>query len=77
MDCDFELIVPELRDLFDAIAAGHAGAIGSRFSHESVLINYPFAKIVANRAFHLLVGSSCTGPSGISRTTSSSTGRRS
>ncbi len=55
MDCDFELIVPELRDLFDAIAAGHAGAIGSRFSHESVLINYPFAKIVANRAFHLLV----------------------
>ena len=37
------------------IAAGHAGAIGSRFSHESVLINYPFAKIIANRGFHLLV----------------------
>ena len=55
MDCDFALIIPELRDLFDVIAAGHAGAIGSRFSHESVLINYPFAKIVANRAFHLLV----------------------
>lgn len=55
MDCDFGLIIPELRDLFDVIAAGHAGAIGSRFSHESVLINYPFAKIVANRAFHLLV----------------------
>jgi len=55
MDCDFQLIIPELRDLFDVVAAGHAGAIGSRFSHESVLINYPFAKIVANRGFHLLV----------------------
>jgi SAM-dependent methyltransferase len=55
MDCDFQLIVPELRDLFDVVAAGHSGAIGSRFSHESVLINYPFAKIVANRAFHLVV----------------------
>jgi SAM-dependent methyltransferase len=55
IDCDFELIVPELRDLFDVVAAGHAGAIGSRFSHESVLINYPFAKIIANRAFHVLV----------------------
>jgi dolichol-phosphate mannosyltransferase len=55
MDCDFQLIIPELRDLFDVVANGHAGAIGSRFSHESVLINYPFAKILANRAFHLLV----------------------
>ncbi|HYP48568.1 MAG TPA: bifunctional class I SAM-dependent methyltransferase/glycosyltransferase family 2 protein, partial [Thermoleophilaceae bacterium] len=55
MDCDFLLIVPELRDLFDVVAAGHAGAIGSRFSHESVLINYPFAKIIANRAFHAVV----------------------
>jgi SAM-dependent methyltransferase len=55
MDCDFQLIIPELRDLFDVIADGHAGAIGSRFSHESVLINYPFPKIIANRAFHLLV----------------------
>ena len=53
MDCDFVLIVPELRDLFDVVAAGHEGAIGSRFSHESVLINYPFAKILANRLFHL------------------------
>src|SRR6185436_15882815 len=33
MDCDFQQIIPELRDLFDAVAAGHAGAIGSRFSH--------------------------------------------
>src|SRR5438128_2512657 len=37
MDCDFALIVPEFRDLFDVIAAGHDGAIGSRFSHNSVL----------------------------------------
>jgi SAM-dependent methyltransferase len=55
MDCDFVLLVPELRDLFDAVAAGREGAIGSRFSYESVLINYPFFKILCNRAFHLLV----------------------
>jgi len=55
MDADFVRIVPEFRDLFDAIAAGHDGAIGSRFSHESVLINYPFSKIICNRGFHLLV----------------------
>jgi SAM-dependent methyltransferase len=54
MDSDFVQIVPELRDLFDVIAAGHDGAIGSRFSHDSLLINYPFAKIIANRTFHLL-----------------------
>ena len=28
--------------------------IGSRFSRHSVLLNYPFAKIFANRAFHTL-----------------------
>jgi dolichol-phosphate mannosyltransferase len=54
MDCDFVEIVPELRDLFDAVAAGYDGAIGSRFSHDSVLLNYPFTKIMCNRAFHLL-----------------------
>ncbi len=54
MDCDFQVIVPELRDLFDAIAAGREGAIGSRFSHDSILVHYPFAKIVANRAFHVI-----------------------
>lgn len=55
MDCDFLLILPEFRDLFDCIAAGRDGAIGSRFSYESMLINYPFFKILCNRAFHLLV----------------------
>jgi len=55
MDSDFVQIIPELRDLFDAIAAGHDGAIGSRFSHDSVLMNYPFFKILCNRSFHLLV----------------------
>jgi dolichol-phosphate mannosyltransferase len=42
------------RDLFDAIAHGHDGAISSRFSQESLLINYPFLKIVCNRGFHLI-----------------------
>jgi glycosyltransferase involved in cell wall biosynthesis/SAM-dependent methyltransferase len=55
MDCDFVKVVPEFRDLFDVIAEGHAGAIGSRFSHESILINYPFFKIICNRSFHVLV----------------------
>jgi dolichol-phosphate mannosyltransferase len=53
-DCDFEMLVPELRDLFDAVAAGHDGAIGSRFSYDSVLLNYPAAKLLGNRAFHVL-----------------------
>ena len=55
LDCDFVLIVPELRDLFDAVAEGKDGAIGSRFSHQSILVNYPLAKILANRAFHMLL----------------------
>lgn len=55
LDCDFAMIVPELRDLFDAIAKGRDGVIGSRFSHESILVNYPLPKIVANRGFHLLL----------------------
>jgi len=55
MDCDFVQILPEFRDLFDMVAAGHEGAIGSRFTHESVMINYPFFKILCNRCFHLLV----------------------
>ncbi len=55
MDCDFVQILPEVGDLFDAIAAGRDGAIGSRFSHESVMINYPFFKTLCNRTFHLLV----------------------
>jgi dolichol-phosphate mannosyltransferase len=55
MDCDFVQILPEMRDLFDAIANGRDGAIGSRFSHDSVLINYPFFKIFCNRSFHLLI----------------------
>jgi dolichol-phosphate mannosyltransferase len=55
MDSDFLLILPELRDLFDAIAVGKEGAIGSRFSYDSMLINYPFAKVLANRGFHALV----------------------
>jgi glycosyltransferase involved in cell wall biosynthesis len=54
MDCDFVEILPEFRDLFDALIQGYDGAIGSRFSHESLLINYPFFKILCNRTFHLL-----------------------
>src|SRR3989338_4404043 len=54
MDCDFQAIIPEMRDLFDAVKNGADVAVGSRFSRESVLLNYPFTKIIANRAFHCL-----------------------
>lgn len=54
MDCDFEHLLPELRDLFEAAAEGTDVVVGSRFSRHSVLLNYPFRKILANRAFHVL-----------------------
>ena len=54
MDCDFQHLLPEFRDLFDEVARGWDVVVGSRFSRHSVLLNYPFMKIVANRGFHLL-----------------------
>jgi dolichol-phosphate mannosyltransferase len=54
MDCDFQHLLPAVRDLFDAAAQGMDVAVGSRFSRHSVLLRYPFQKIVANRGFHLL-----------------------
>jgi SAM-dependent methyltransferase len=53
-DCDFQHLLPEFRDLFDRAAEGFDVVVGSRFSRHSVLLNYPFFKIVANRGFHLL-----------------------
>ena len=55
MDCDFMHILPELRNMFDAAAAGADVVLGSRFSRSSVLINYPIQKILCNRSFHLLL----------------------
>ena len=54
MDCDFQHLLPEFRDLLDAAAEGYDVVIGSRFSRHSVLLNYPFLKILANRAFHAI-----------------------
>jgi dolichol-phosphate mannosyltransferase len=54
MDSDFVQIVPELRDLFQVVAAGRDGALGSRFSHDSIMVNYPFFKILCNRSFHFM-----------------------
>ena len=54
LDCDFQQLLPDLRELFDEAAAGYDVVIGSRFSRHSVLLNYPFLKILANRAFHAL-----------------------
>ncbi|MGD9026206.1 MAG: glycosyltransferase [Desulfobacterales bacterium] len=54
MDCDFQHLLPEVRDLFDAAAKGYDVVVGSRFSRNSILLNYPFQKILANRGFHVL-----------------------
>jgi len=54
MDCDFAHLLPEFRDLFDCAVEGYDVVVGSRFSRHSVLLNYPFLKIAANRDFHLL-----------------------
>src|SRR6516162_350790 len=54
LDCDFQHLLPEIRDLFDGISEGYDVAVGSRFSRHSVLLNYPLMKIVANRAFHMI-----------------------
>jgi dolichol-phosphate mannosyltransferase len=54
MDCDFVHLLPELREMFDAAAKGNQVVLGSRFSRESVLVNYPLRKILFNRAFHVL-----------------------
>ncbi len=54
MDCDFQHLLPEMEDMFDAAADGADVVYGSRFSRQSVLINYPFGKILANRTFHVL-----------------------
>ena len=54
LDCDFQYLLPEVRDLFDGIAEGYDVAVGSRFSRHSVLLNYPLVKIVSNRAFHMI-----------------------
>src|SRR4029077_14090907 len=55
MDCDFVEILPQLRSLFRAVAEGRDGAIGSRFSHESILVNYPFDKLFFNRLCHAII----------------------
>jgi hypothetical protein len=54
MDCDFQHLLPEIADLFDSAAQGYDLVTGSRFSRHSMLVNYPFQKIVANRGFHAL-----------------------
>lgn len=55
IDCDFISIAGEFKGLFDAVADGYDGAIGSRFSSESALVRYPFLKILCNRGYHLIL----------------------
>jgi dolichol-phosphate mannosyltransferase len=55
MDCDFAGILPQLVTLFKAVAEGRDGAIGSRFSHDSILVGYPFSKLLFNRLCHAVI----------------------
>jgi hypothetical protein len=55
MDADFVSTLPELRGLFEAVANGSDGAIGSRFTPGSVLVRYPLGKLICNRAVHLIL----------------------
>ena len=71
MDCDFQHLLPEIRDMFDRAAAGAAVVVGSRFSRLSVLLNYPCMKIISNRGFHVLAVLALRFTSGMSQTTSS------
>jgi len=52
MDCDFQHLITEFVGLFDALNQGVDMVIGSRFSQNSILLNYPFTKILFNRMFH-------------------------
>ncbi|MEM1058562.1 MAG: glycosyltransferase [Verrucomicrobiota bacterium] len=55
LDCDFQHLLPEFRDMYDAAVKQDADVVvGSRFSRMSILLNYPWLKIVANRGFHVL-----------------------
>jgi SAM-dependent methyltransferase len=51
MDCDFQHLLPEFRDMLDATAEGYDVVIGSRFSRHSVLLNYPFLKSLLTARF--------------------------
>jgi SAM-dependent methyltransferase len=51
LDCDFQHLLPDLCAVFAAAGEGYDVIVGSRFSPNSILLNYPFAKILANRGF--------------------------
>ena len=55
MDCDFQHLLLEIRNLFDPAAEGYEVVVGSHFSRYGVLLKDTFSKIISNRAFHLLV----------------------
>ncbi|MDC0921251.1 glycosyltransferase family 2 protein, partial [Opitutales bacterium] len=55
MDCDFQHLITEFVGLFDALNQGADVVVGSRFSQNSILLNYPFMKILFNRMFHFLL----------------------
>ena len=54
LDSDFQHILPEIREMFEAVADGYDVAVGSRFSPRSILRSYPYQKLLVNRGFNAL-----------------------
>lgn len=54
MDADFIRNISDLNEFFTEIRKWD-GIIGSRYGQRNLLIQYPFLKRIANRAFHLIV----------------------
>lgn len=54
LDCDFTQNISDIENMISAIK-NNDGLLGSRYLKKGSLINYPPAKKIANRAFHLLM----------------------
>jgi glycosyltransferase involved in cell wall biosynthesis len=55
MDSDFISNVPDVSVMVAKAQEGYDGVFGSRYVPGGKLVNYPFLKMVSNRAFHLLL----------------------
>lgn len=54
LDCDFTQNISDIKNMISAIK-NNDGLLGSRYLRKGSLKNYPFAKKIANRAFHILM----------------------
>ena len=64
IDCDFQHLLPEFRELFDGAAEGNDVVIGSRFSRHSVLLITPSLRFSRTAPFTRLRWCCSAGDSG-------------